>query len=87
MVEAKNKKQKYSRRKETSARIRDRSEWIDLSVPAIISKEKFELVQEIKKKNFKIYGNPKFDFILGGILKCGECGSRMGGCPIKNKGS
>jgi site-specific DNA recombinase len=53
---------------------RDRSEWIGIPVPAIISQELFNKVQERLQKTREKYRRPKLIQLLSGLAKCGECG-------------
>jgi site-specific DNA recombinase len=54
---------------------RDRSEWVGVAVPAIISEELFDRVQtrlqEVKEK----YRHPLTHYLLRGLVECGECGA------------
>lgn len=54
---------------------RDRSEWIGIPVPAIISKETLEKVHERIAWNKKRYRNPKKVQLLSSLIRCGHCGS------------
>lgn len=54
---------------------------VEDGVPAIISKDDFQRVQEILYNNKKISGSfkAKENYLVSGIIWCGECGSRMYG--------
>jgi site-specific DNA recombinase len=78
-IEPKNRKSKFYKRVKNSHETRDRRDWILIKVPAIISEAVFERVQELRKKNFKLYGKTKYNYILGGLLRCKKCGSRLVG--------
>lgn len=54
--------------------LRDKSEWIPIKVPAIISKELFEKVQKQIKKRGERYQQPQEHQLLSGLVRCGECG-------------
>jgi Recombinase len=54
---------------------RDPSEWIAVKVPAIVSQELFDRVQERLKQNNDRYLQPSPHYLLKGLVKCGECGS------------
>jgi hypothetical protein len=56
---------------------KDRSEWIAVKVPAIVSQELFDTVQERLGQNKQRYLRPAIQHLLGGMLRCGECGSAM----------
>jgi site-specific DNA recombinase len=55
---------------------RDQSEWIPVSVPAIISRELFDRVQEMLAKHNERYCRPQTHYLLSGLVQCGCCGSR-----------
>ena len=52
---------------------------LENGIPAIISKELFEKVNVMYKKNYssRARGKAKIDYILSGKLYCGHCGGRM----------
>jgi len=56
--------------------LRDEDEWLQISVPTIIDQLLYDLAQKQKKKNItnKHVGNPKYEFLLKSLLKCGHCG-------------
>lgn len=55
--------------------IRDASEWITVEVPAVISREMFQLAQQQKIKNMVVgKTSTKYQYLLKGLLKCSECG-------------
>lgn len=54
---------------------------------AIISKEMFELAQELKVKRVKNKSTKtKRDYIFGGMCSCGDCGGGVSGTFIRRKG-
>jgi site-specific DNA recombinase len=53
---------------------RDRSEWIAIKVPAIISREVFDKAQARFARQRTGYRLPKLIFALTGLLHCGQCG-------------
>lgn len=67
---------------------KDRSDMIIIEdgIPAIISKEMFQLAQEKREKNRQgALGNrAKRVYLLSGLVFCGECGSPMNGHSRKN---
>ena len=69
---------------------RDRSEWVSIPVPPIISKELFDQVQERITWNEKNYRNQPGVQLLSNLIKCGTCGSNYTSIrskylkPIKN---
>ncbi len=52
----------------------DRSEWMPVKVPPIISKNLFEKAQQRLKENREKYKNPKETQLLSNLIKCGVCG-------------
>jgi site-specific DNA recombinase len=55
---------------------RDRAEWIAVKVPAIVSRELFDEVQEKLRRHEERYCTPITHYLLGGLVQCGVCGSR-----------
>lgn len=54
---------------------RDKSEWIEIPVPAIIDPEIFEAAQELLKRNKRqSLRNSKPGSLLQGLISCKECG-------------
>lgn len=68
---------------------RPAEEWIPIQIPAIIAKEQWEQARVIAAENSKLASrNSKRNYLLQGIIRCGECGmgmiaSQMSSC--KNK--
>ncbi|MFA5127247.1 MAG: recombinase family protein [Patescibacteria group bacterium] len=60
---------KYGKRIE-----KDKSEWIAVKVPAIISKGLFDKVQKRLDKNKKVYKKKSEEQLLSGLIRCGNCG-------------
>lgn len=60
--------------------IRDKSEWIPVTVPAIIERKIWEKAIKCRKLN-KTYSkrNAKTDYLLKGIIRCAVCGYAMHG--------
>jgi site-specific DNA recombinase len=58
---------------------RDRAEWIGVNVPAIVSRELFDKVQERLRYVAGHYRKPPIQSLLSGFVRCGECG-RLIGC-------
>lgn len=53
---------------------RDRSEWIEVKVPAIVSQELFDSVQERLRQAHGRYRQPFKRYLLSGLVECGDCG-------------
>ena len=62
----------YKKRRKTV--MRDRSEWIAIKMPPIISQKLFNKAQERMVKAQEKYRRPNVPFLLSRFLKCGECG-------------
>jgi site-specific DNA recombinase len=54
---------------------RDRADWIAVTVPAIISRELFDRVQERLRSHDERYCQPVTRYLLSGLVQCGACGS------------
>ena len=77
-VVAKFSKKKYSRTEKTSWRLKE--SWIVIKIPPIISKEKFDAVQETMNKRKKsTLAIVRHFYLLRGLVRCGVCGKIMGG--------
>ena len=63
----------YARAVKTTARLRDREEWIEVDIPPVISKELFDRVQEKLIRNGKLKRNNGDKYLLSGLVKCGKC--------------
>jgi site-specific DNA recombinase len=55
---------------------RDRSEWIPVKVPPIVSRELFDKVHEKLRVHDERYCRPVTHYLLQGLVQCGVCGSR-----------
>ena len=70
-------------RKKTSAHKttdipRDKSEWIPMKCPAIISKETFDAAQEKRDRNrIQKIRETRYNALLQGVIYCGVCGRKM----------
>lgn len=85
-VEPKQKRVKFTRRETTSKRLRDKKDWIAQEIPAILDKKTFSTIQELLKRNYKLFGESKKFYLLSGILRCAKCGSKMNGETKRIKG-
>jgi hypothetical protein len=54
---------------------RDPSEWLAVTVPAIVSRELFDKVQERLREHDARYCQPATHYLLSGLVQCGVCGS------------
>jgi DNA invertase Pin-like site-specific DNA recombinase len=55
---------------------RDRTEWIAIKVPPIVSRELFDKVQERLHLHEQRYCRPATHYLLQGLVQCGVCESR-----------
>lgn len=62
--------------KVTSTKIvpRDKSQWVGVKVPPIVSKELFNKVQDKIDYYRKKYRNPRIPQLLSNLIRCGGCG-------------
>ncbi len=66
---------------------RPREEWLEINVPAIVPAADFEAAQARRRNNKRQMGHHrKYDYLLGGMLKCGHCGNSMSGMTKVYKG-
>jgi site-specific DNA recombinase len=61
---------------------RNRTEWIAVHVPAIVSRELFDKVQEKLRQHKERYCTPVTHYLLRGLVQCGFCGS---GCSSSRR--
>lgn len=65
---------------------RPREEWIPITVPAIVDKDLFERAQLKAQRIKSLYsGYSRAQYLLGGMLTCGLCGSTLHGNLICGK--
>jgi len=83
------KKDAYSRRKNSSLRLRPREEWIPIRLDdnlKILDDGIFHMAQELLKKNAGFLPREsKNDYMLKGLVFCGNCSSPYVGCPTHGK--
>jgi site-specific DNA recombinase len=67
--------------------LRDRSEWIEIAIPAIIDDATFRDVQrQLGTNKATSRRNRKYNYLLsGGRLRCGRCGRAMTGRTSRGK--
>lgn len=75
------KKDAFGKRNNHKSKDNDEIIRIENGMPQIISKELFDSVQEIITKRKKAPGTnkAKVEYLLSGLIKCGECGYSMNG--------
>jgi site-specific DNA recombinase len=68
----------YSKRGKGSRKFNPREHWLSLEVPAIVSREIWELAQERKKQNKAMSRrNTKYHYLMARRVTCGQCGYKM----------
>lgn len=58
---------------------------ISVTVPAIISKETWELANDQSKRNKRNISRAKYPYLVRGYVTCGHCGAVMNGCARRRK--
>ncbi len=77
-----NETSKYRRNKKNSRRMRPKDQWIPIKVPAIIDRRTWQLAQAQLKRNSELSPrNVKYQYLLQGLVFCGDCGCRYAGFP------
>jgi site-specific DNA recombinase len=71
----------YRKYENTTKKLRPKSEWIEIEVPALIDEDTFRRVGERLKKNiwWSARNNTQHQYLLRGLIQCGECGYKMTG--------
>ncbi len=68
----------YYNRHDPRGRLKDRSEWIPVAVPAIITREVWQAAQTQAKANLRqAKRNTQYDSLLRGRITCATCGSAL----------
>ncbi|MDP2949208.1 MAG: recombinase family protein [Chloroflexota bacterium] len=66
--------------KKSSYRLKPKEEWAVAQVPAAVPTELFRAVQTRLEANLRLARrNARHSYLLSGLLRCGLCGSRIGG--------
>lgn len=66
---------------------RPKDEWILTGCPQIIPVEQWQFAQKLLDESRRRWaGKPKNNYLLSGLLRCGECGNTMTGRKSKNWG-
>ena len=76
----------FSRKKRVNHKLvrnHDRSQWIAIKVPAVVSRELWERAQEqIKENEHNTQRDLKYSYLMQGRLTCGVCGGAMAGSSV-----
>ncbi len=79
----------YRRRKNCSLHLRPREQWIPIQLPEqlrLVDRETFDSTQKQLKRNSELSPrNVKYQYLLKGLLQCGECNSPYLGTPCHSK--
>lgn len=68
-------------------RLRPKEEWLETSIPAIITDEQFNFAQRKISRVRRRYTNyGQHNYLLSGIVRCGRCGGTMTGRNSFNRG-
>ena len=73
-VETENGK-KFRRKIKNGTRYRDKSEWIPITFPVVLDKEKYKLAQEFLTQNSRPFSHTKHFYLLSGLIRCSYCNS------------
>jgi site-specific DNA recombinase len=70
----------YTTKALTGIRVRDKSDWIEIPVPAIVTESIYEQAQHQLAKNKRFSKrNQRRHYLLTGFLRCQECGYAITG--------
>ena len=77
-----------SKRKRNMHKYKDEGEVIRIenAIPAIVSKDLWERANASRKLTAKTSTNAKYDYLLSGLIYCGECGAKFHGTHRKGGG-
>ena len=81
--------QPVGKRHNDSSSPRPREEWVAAgSIPALVTPEQYELVQEklARNRQFAARNNKAHDYLLRGLVSCGLCGLACTGRTLKGYG-
>jgi site-specific DNA recombinase len=80
IVEPKNPKKQERKRAKSSKESRPRSEWLSVSVPALVSQELYDAVRvQLEHNKAMSRRNTKNEYLFRGLLTCSRCGYKMYG--------
>lgn len=73
-----------NRHDSNTGKLKPREEWIEVKVPQIVSEESFLRAQEyLGSRRTYSARNAKYNYLLQGMVKCGDCGSTIAGTADK----
>jgi site-specific DNA recombinase len=74
----------YANRYSKGGKLKPREQWIEVKVPEIIPRELFESTQQLlESRRNHSRRNAKRDYLLQGLVKCGDCGNSLAGTADK----
>lgn len=68
------------RRSEEGMLFRPAADWISVTAPAIVSRERFDAAALALKAHASHLSGPHRPYLLRGMLRCGDCGRGISGC-------
>ena len=76
----------YPKHVHSSTRDRPQEDWIRIPVPALINEEVFQRAHARLEANkrFSPRNNKRYEYLLGGLLRCQQCGYALYGKPASN---
>jgi len=78
---------KYKKKNEKSHIIeKPKDQWIAIEIPSIIDEDTWQKTKKILNKSKRLFKNrSKYEYLLTGILRCGDCGGTMYGKTSSGK--
>ncbi|HRK61736.1 MAG TPA: recombinase family protein [Candidatus Omnitrophota bacterium] len=70
----------YANKYGHNGKLKPRDEWIEVAMPALINEKTFNVAQQLlnKRRNYTVR-NVKYQYLLQGLIKCGDCGNSVSG--------
>lgn len=74
----------YANRFGKGGKLKPRDEWIEVKVPRVVNDDLFERTQHLlqTRRNY-CERNAKYNYLLQGLVKCGDCGNTIAGTADK----
>ena len=75
----------YGNKNSSKGGKKPRDEWIRMEVPRVISKDIFKRTQHLlDQRKILAKRNTKHEYLLSGLMRCGDCGSKLSGVTDNN---
>ncbi|HQB94468.1 MAG TPA: recombinase family protein [Candidatus Omnitrophota bacterium] len=76
----------YANRYGPKGKLKPQKDWIEVSVPSIVSESVFQKAQSllIERRNYTTR-NVKYQYLLQGLAKCGDCGNAIAGTADRQR--